>query len=53
MNDNINTATAGLEEVIAARLELWAGLAREEDFNAKWQEDSYYRYNLLRLLQEK
>ena len=50
---NVSGATDALEEFIQGRLALWAGLASEEDKNAKWQEDSYYRYNLLRLLQEK
>jgi len=38
---------------IDARLADWGAKADAERINAEWQEDSYYRYNLLRLLGEK
>ena len=35
------------------RLAAWQELHDQEAINAKWQEDSYYRLSLLRLLAEK
>jgi hypothetical protein len=49
----IADATDALYAFIEGRLAVWAALAHEEEKNAKWQEDSYYRYHLLVLLQEK
>ena len=46
-------ASAEFMAFIDGRLASWATIAKDEKLNAKWQEDSYYRYNLLRLLQEK
>ena len=46
-------ATTALNAFIATRLALWQEKYTYEEINAKWQEDSYYRYNLLRLLAEK
>ena len=51
--DEIQRATDALFAFIEARLADWGDKADREELNAKWQEDSYYRYNLLRLLQEK
>lgn len=46
-------ATNALNDFIDARLAIWAEKANAESTNAKWQEDSYYRYSLIRLLQAK
>ena len=46
-------ARAGLKAFIDARLAAWQALYDQEAINAKWQEDSYYRLSLLRLLNEK
>ena len=46
-------ARAGLKAFIDARLAAWQELYDQEEINAKWQEDSYYRLSLLRLLNEK
>ena len=48
-----NAARAGLKAFIDARLAAWQELYDQEAINAKWQEDSYYRLSLLRLLGEK
>lgn len=53
MADEIARARAALYAFIDARLAEWGEKAHYEDINAKWQEDSYYRYNLLRLLAAK
>ena len=44
---------AQLEAFINGRLAAWQELYDQEAINAKWQEDSYYRLSLLRLLAEK
>ena len=46
-------ATNALNAFIAERLAAWQEKYTYEEINAKWQEDSYYRYNLLRLLAAK
>ena len=46
-------ARAELVAFIEARLAAWKALHDQEAVNAKWQEDSYYRLSLLRLLREK
>ena len=46
-------ATEALNAFIAERLAVWQEKYTYEEINAKWQEDSYYRYNLLRLLAAK
>ena len=53
MADEIQRARSALYAFIDARLAEWGEKAHYEDINAKWQEDSYYRYNLLRLLNAK
>ena len=53
MNAAIANATNALYAFIDDRLAAWGEQHRQEGLNAKWQEDSYYRYNLLRLLQYK
>jgi len=50
---SIAAATDALYAFIDARLAAWAAQHAQETANAQWQEDSYYRYNLLRLLQAK
>ena len=50
---SIAAATDALYAFIDARLAAWAAQSAQETANAQWQEDSYYRYNLLRLLQAK
>jgi len=47
---SIAAATDELNAFIDERLAAWAVLAADEASNAMWQEDSYYRHNLLRLL---
>ena len=46
-------ARQALLDFIDGRREIWAELSRREEATAKWQEDSYYRFNLLRLLDAK
>jgi len=53
MNAAIQAATDALYAFIDGRLAVWGEKAHYEEKNAKGQEDSYYRYNLLRLLQHK
>lgn len=48
--DAAAAATDALNAFIDERLAVWAEKYAQEEANAKWQEDSYYRYNLLRLL---
>jgi hypothetical protein len=50
---SIGAATDALYAFIDGRLAAWAAQHAQESANAQWQEDSYYRYNLLRLLQAK
>jgi hypothetical protein len=51
--ESIQTATDALYAFIQGRCDAWAAQAGQERNNAEWQEDSYYRYNLIRLLQAK
>ena len=53
MQAECERATAALNAFIAERLAVWEEKYTYEEINAKWQEDSYYRYNLLRLLKAK
>jgi hypothetical protein len=50
---SIADSTDDLNAFIDARLAAWGLQAASERRNAEWQEDSYYRYNLIRLLQAK
>ena len=50
---SIADSTSDLYDFIDARLAAWGAQANQERNNAEWQEDSYYRYNLIRLLQAK
>ena len=52
-NESISNATEALYAFIDGRLAAWAAQHAQELANAQWQEDSYYRYNLIRLLQAK
>ena len=46
-------ASDALEAFIAERMAVWMSKATDEEANAKWQQDSYYRFSLLRLLNAK
>ena len=46
-------AREALQAFIDGRLAEWGALAAREENTAKWQEDSYYRFQLLRLLDAK
>jgi hypothetical protein len=52
-NASIAAATDALHAFIESRLAAWNAQSAQETANAKWQEDSYYRYSLLRLLRAK
>jgi cytochrome c peroxidase len=47
MNAAIQTATDALYAFIEGRLADWGTKATDEERNALWQEDSYYRFSLL------
>ena len=51
--DSIAESTKALYDFIQGRCDAWDVLAAKERNNAEWQEDSYYRYNLIRLLHAK
>ena len=50
MEAEIQRANDAFFAVIDKRLDIWAIKSEEELLNAKWQEDSYYRYGLIKLL---
>ena len=53
MEDEIQRATDEFNKVIQDRIAHWDSKAEYELINAKWQEDSYYRYGLIKLLHAK
>ena len=53
LNKELTRAKDAFYAFIDDRLGHWAEKYEYETINAKWQEDSYYRYNLLKLLQAK
>ena len=57
LNGGLDTAVdmlkGELEKYIEKRKHIWNKTAEQEEKNAKWQQDSYYRFSLIKLLNVK